>query len=57
MSRPEASSKTGPPGLTPPIRVLFALLPHSLVLDWAGPAEALRIANQVLQAQGLPRLP
>jgi transcriptional regulator GlxA family with amidase domain len=34
--------------------VLFALLPHSLVLDWAGPAEALRIANQVLRAQGLP---
>jgi len=54
MSRPEASSKTGPPGFTPPIRVLFALLPHSLVLDWAGPAEALRIANQALQAQGLP---
>lgn len=39
---------------TPPIQVLFALLPDSLVLDWAGPAEALRIANQVLAAQGLP---
>lgn len=37
-----------------PIQVMFALLPDSLVLDWAGPAEALRIANQVLQAQGLP---
>lgn len=37
-----------------PIQVLFALLPDSLVLDWAGPAEALRIANQALQAQGLP---
>ncbi|MFZ3140616.1 MAG: hypothetical protein WA147_08500, partial [Polaromonas sp.] len=37
-----------------PIQVLFALLPGSLVLDWAGPAEALRIANQRLQAQGLP---
>jgi transcriptional regulator GlxA family with amidase domain len=34
--------------------VVFALLPGSLVLDWAGPAEALRIANQVLQAQGQP---
>lgn len=37
-----------------PIRVLFALLPDSLVLDWAGPAEALRIANQCLQARGEP---
>jgi transcriptional regulator GlxA family with amidase domain len=36
------------------IRVVFALLPHSLVLDWAGPAEALRIANQFLQASGKP---
>jgi transcriptional regulator GlxA family with amidase domain len=37
-----------------PIRVVFALLPHSLVLDWAGPAEALRIANQLLVAGGRP---
>jgi transcriptional regulator GlxA family with amidase domain len=37
-----------------PIRVVFALLPHSLVLDWAGPAEALRIANQLRAAAGLP---
>lgn len=37
-----------------PIHVVFALLPGSLVLDWAGPAEALRITNQVLQAQGQP---
>jgi transcriptional regulator GlxA family with amidase domain len=51
MNRPEAS---GPAGSEQPIQVLFALLPHSLVLDWAGPAEALRIANQTLQAQGLP---
>ena len=36
-----------------PIHVLFALLPDSLVLDWAGPAEALRIANQTLMARGL----
>jgi transcriptional regulator GlxA family with amidase domain len=35
-----------------PIRVVFALLPGSLVLDWAGPAEALRIANQQLRAGG-----
>jgi transcriptional regulator GlxA family with amidase domain len=38
----------------PPIDVLFVLLPDSLALDWAGPAEALRMANQVLQAQGQP---
>jgi transcriptional regulator GlxA family with amidase domain len=38
----------------PPIRVVFVLLPGSLVLDWAGPAEALRIANQRLQASGHP---
>ncbi|MDL9998490.1 helix-turn-helix domain-containing protein [Variovorax sp. J22P240] len=37
-----------------PIRVVFALLPHSLILDWAGPAEALRIANQLLVASGRP---
>jgi transcriptional regulator GlxA family with amidase domain len=39
---------------TAPIEVLFVLLPDSLALDWAGPAEALRIANQTLVAQGLP---
>lgn len=32
--------------------VLFLLLPDSLILDWAGPAEALRIANQVCQHHG-----
>ncbi|WP_285412075.1 helix-turn-helix domain-containing protein [Variovorax sp. efr-133-TYG-130] len=37
-----------------PIRVVFVLLPGSLVLDWAGPAEALRIANQRLRAMGQP---
>ena len=37
-----------------PIHVYFAILPGSLVLDWAGPAEALRIANQALVAQGKP---
>ena len=37
---------------TAPIRVVFVLLPDSLVLDWAGPAEALRIANQLLLASG-----
>jgi transcriptional regulator GlxA family with amidase domain len=34
--------------------VLFLLLPHSLILDWAGPAEALRIANNILLEQGQP---
>ena len=39
-------------GLSTPIRVAFVLLPGSLILDWAGPAEALRIANQCLVARG-----
>jgi len=34
------------------IDVLFLLLPGSLILDWAGPAEALRIANRQLEAAG-----
>lgn len=34
--------------------VLFLLLPDSLILDWAGPAEALRIANQAMVQQGKP---
>ena len=37
-----------------PIPVYFVLLPGSLILDWAGPAEAFRIANQVLKADGKP---
>lgn len=37
-----------------PTEVLFVLLPDSLILDWAGPAEALRIANRLLLLQGLP---
>ncbi len=36
-----------------PVQVLFVVLPDTLVLDWAGPAEALRIANQSLVRQGL----
>ena len=35
-----------------PIQVLFVLQPDSLLLDWAGPAEALRLANQCLRSQG-----
>ena len=38
----------------PPIALFFVLLPGSLILDWAGPAEAFRIANQLLAANGLP---
>jgi transcriptional regulator GlxA family with amidase domain len=35
--------------VTPPtIHVFFVLLPGSLILDWAGPAEAFRLANQLL---------
>lgn len=34
------------------IDVLFMLLPGSLLLDWAGPAEALRTANGLMRKQG-----
>jgi transcriptional regulator GlxA family with amidase domain len=37
-----------------PIDVLFLVLPETLLLDLAGPAEALRIANQQLAGRGLP---
>ncbi len=37
-----------------PIQVAFVLMPDSLILDWAGPAEALRIANQCLVQQERP---
>jgi transcriptional regulator GlxA family with amidase domain len=36
------------------IEVLFVLLPDTLILDWAGPAEAFRIANQSLMRLGKP---
>ncbi|MET0983343.1 MAG: helix-turn-helix domain-containing protein [Telluria sp.] len=36
------------------INVLFLLLPGSLILDWAGPAEALRIANGLMREHGKP---
>ena len=43
-------SGNGPaPGV---IDILFMLLPGSLILDWAGPAEALRMANRQLEATG-----
>lgn len=35
-----------------PLITVWLLVPaHSLILDWAGPAEALRMANQALAAQ------
>lgn len=45
-----------PTRLTPAtvVDVHFVLLDDSLILDWAGPAEALRMANQSLQAKGRP---
>ena len=36
------------------IDVLFVLLPESVTLDWAGPAEAFRIANQSMARLGKP---
>src|SRR5262249_30651883 len=38
---------------TEPIDVLFVIVPHSLLLDIAGPAEAFRLANQHREARGL----
>jgi transcriptional regulator GlxA family with amidase domain len=37
-----------------PIDVLFAIVPHALLLDIAGPAEAFRLANQHRERRGLP---
>ncbi len=39
---------------TQPIDVLFVVVPHSLLLDIAGPAEAFRLANQHRGLRGLP---
>ena len=36
------------------IDTLFIVVPHSLLLDIAGPAEAFRLANQHLERRGLP---
>ena len=38
----------------PPIELLFLVLPDTLLLDLAGPAEAFRLANQQLEARGRP---
>jgi transcriptional regulator GlxA family with amidase domain len=37
-----------------PIDVLFVIVPHSLLLDIAGPAEAFRLANWHRELHGLP---
>jgi transcriptional regulator GlxA family with amidase domain len=37
-----------------PIDVLFVIVPHSLLLDVAGPAEAFRLANWHREIRGLP---
>jgi len=37
-----------------PIDVLFVIVPHSLLLDIAGPAEAFRLADQHRRRRGLP---
>jgi transcriptional regulator GlxA family with amidase domain len=36
------------------IEVLFVMLPNTLALDWAGPAEAFRLANQSLVRMNKP---
>lgn len=42
------------PQAQPVVDVHFVLLDDSLILDWAGPAEALGFANRSLQARGRP---
>ena len=37
-----------------PIDILFVIVPHSLLLDIAGPAEAFRLANWHREIRGLP---
>ena len=36
------------------VDVLFVVLPDTLLLDLAGPAEACRLANQALRRSGRP---
>lgn len=36
------------------IEILFVMLPNTLALDWAGPAEAFRLANQTLTRMNKP---
>ncbi len=52
MSRSRATST--PAAVAEPIDILFLVLPETLLLDLAGPAEAFRIANQQLAGRGLP---
>lgn len=40
------------PTAAPPVDVCFVVLPQTLLLDLAGPAEAFRLANQALARQG-----
>jgi transcriptional regulator GlxA family with amidase domain len=50
-----SSRRPAPSNANPPTDVWFALPRGSLILDWAGPAEAFRIANQeAVSAQGAP---
>lgn len=50
--RPPLAGATRPPEA--PVEVLFVVLPHTLLLDLAGPAEAFRLANQYLARRGRP---
>jgi transcriptional regulator GlxA family with amidase domain len=42
------------PASTPVVDVLFLVLPETLLLDLAGPAEAFRLANQYRARRGMP---
>lgn len=53
---PRPATRREAPGTTGgrPVEVLFLVLPDTLLLDLAGPAEAFRLANQQRERRGLP---
>jgi transcriptional regulator GlxA family with amidase domain len=51
-ARPDREGPATDRASSPRWDVLFLLLPDTLILDWAGPAEALRMANLAMQQQG-----
>ncbi|WP_395698751.1 GlxA family transcriptional regulator [Aquabacterium sp.] len=52
MDREPATATALTPRDDQPVDVLYVVLPDTLLLDLAGPAEAFRLANQALQRRG-----
>jgi len=51
-ARTHANTRALTPNAAAPVDVCFVVLPETLLLDLAGPAEAFRLANQALARQG-----